>query len=266
MKTLKNLIITLSIFIFFNVKPLASKLLSFQSEYNISLGSSDQPRIPSRTYVDKASGYLLIDWINNCQESWVSNQRMMTKFINSHGVGSVNEINYSLNENSDGKKMEFLLEIKENAEVIDRHHGKAEKKSELIVKFMQSDKELKFSKNTIFPHEFLKDIIDNINSKKKMLVRDVYEGTIPDKFFNISVFFTDEFVEVDENLLDKGVINKFKKIRMAYYQGKTQTPIFEQTVHLNTQGIASYFRYDYADYSLDLNLKKVKLTPLDCTK
>ena len=96
------------------------------------------------------------------------------------------------------------------------------------------------------------------------MVRNVYEGTIPDKFFNISVFFTDEIVEVDEKLLDKGVLNKFKKIRMAYYQDKIQTPIFEQTVHLNTQGIASYFRYDYEDYSLDLDLKKVKLTPLDC--
>ncbi len=264
MKNFKNLLITLSIFLFCNEKPLASKLLSFQSEYNISLGASNQPRIPGRTYVDKASGYLLIDWINNCQESWVTNQRMMTKFINSHGVGTVSEINYSLNEMNDGKKMEFLLEIKEDAEVVDRHYGKAEKKSELTVKFMQNDKELKFSKDVIFPHEFLQDIINNLNSEKKMMIRNVYEGTIPDKFFNISVFFTDEIVEVEEKLLDEGVLNKFKKIRMAYYQDKTQTPIFEQTVHLNTQGIASYFRYDYADYSLDLNLKKVKLTPLDC--
>ena len=266
MKTFINFLITLSIFSFINAKQTNSKLLSFQSEYNISLGSSEQPRIPGRTYVDEASGYLLIDWINNCQESWVTNQRMMTKFINSHGVGTVSEINYSLNEMIDGKKMEFLLEIKEDAEVIDRHYGKAEKKPELIVKFMQNDKELKFSNDVIFPHEFLEDIINNLNSKKKMMVRNVYEGTIPDKFFNISVFFTDEVVKVDEKLLDKGVLNKFKKIRMAYYQDKSQTPIFEQTIHLNSQGIASYFRYDYADYSLDLNLKKVKLTPLDCKK
>ena len=53
-------------------------------------------------------------------------------------------------------------------------------------------------------------------------------------------------------------------IALIYYQDKVQTPIFEQTVHLNSQGIASFFRYDYPDYSLELNLKKVRLTPLDC--
>ena len=168
MKTIKNLLITLFLFLFVNLKPLSSKLLSFQSEYNISLGASDQPRVPGKTYVDKASGYLLMDWINNCQESWVTNQRMMTKFINSHGVGTVSEINYSLNEMIDGKKMEFLLEIKEDAEVIDRHYGKAEKKPELTVKFVQNDKALKFSKDVIFPQQFLEDIIDHLNSKKKM--------------------------------------------------------------------------------------------------
>ena len=112
MKIFKNLLVTLSIFLFLNLKPLGAKLLSFQSEYNISLGSSNQPRMPGRTYVDKASGYLLIDWINNCQESWVTNQRMMTKFINSHGVGTVSEINYSLNEMNDGKKMNSCSRLK----------------------------------------------------------------------------------------------------------------------------------------------------------
>ena len=264
MKFLKNLLFTLFVVHAFLTKSVDSKLLSFQSEYDISLGKSDKPRIPGRTYVDQASGYLLIDWIDNCGKSWVTNQRMMTKFINSHGVGSVSEINYSLNETNDSKEMEFLLEVKEDAEIVDRQHGKAEKKSELIVKFMQNDKELKLSNDIIFPHKFLEDILENLYSGKKMIVRNVYEGTIPDKFFNISVFFTDEIEVVEKKLLSKDIVNKFKKVRMAYYQDKGQTPIFEQTVHLNSQGIASYFRYDYPDYSLDLNLKKIKLTPLNC--
>ena len=71
---------------------------------------------------------------------------------------------------------------------------------------------------------------------------------------------------MDKKILPKGVENKFRKIRMAYYQDKLQTPVFEQTVHLNKQGIASFFRYDYPDYSLELNLKKLNLTPLDCKR
>ena len=56
MKLLKKTIIfTLLIQIFF-VKIPQAKLLSFQSEYDISLGKSDAPRLPNRTYVDKASG------------------------------------------------------------------------------------------------------------------------------------------------------------------------------------------------------------------
>ena len=78
-----------------------------------------------KNYVNEASGQLFIDWINNCQNSWVSNQRMMTRFINSHGVGTVSEINYSLNEKTDGSDMDFVLEVKEDAELVERVYGEA---------------------------------------------------------------------------------------------------------------------------------------------
>ena len=266
MKPLKNIIIFTVLIQIFLIKIPQAKLLSFQSEYDISLGKTDAPRLPNRTYVDKASGYLLIDWINNCEKSWITTQRMMTRFVNSHGVGTVSEINYSLNELINEDKMEFVLEIKEDAEIVDRHYGTAEKNEKVIVKFLQKDEILEFSKDVIFPHSFLEEIIRNFDSEKKMIVRNVYEGTIPDKVFNISVFLTEEVVSMDKKILPKGVENKFRKIRMAYYQDKLQTPVFEQTVHLNKQGIASFFRYDYPDYSLELNLKKLNLTPLDCKR
>ena len=91
---------------------------------------------------------------------------------------------------SDGNKMEFVLEVKEDAEVKERHYGKAERKENLKIKFEQTDKEYNFSKDVIFPHKFLEDILDNLESGKKLIVRNVYEGTIPDKYFNISVFFS----------------------------------------------------------------------------
>ena len=97
-----------------------SKLMPFQSEYEISNVQKEEARVPGKTYVDKATGYLVIDWLNSCENSWVSNQRMMTRFVNSHGVGTVSEINYSLNELDNGEKMDFVLEIKENAEVKER--------------------------------------------------------------------------------------------------------------------------------------------------
>ena len=121
-----------------------------------------------KTYVDKASGYLLIDWLNSCQNSWVSNQRMMTRFINSHGVGTLSEINYSLNEMNSGDKMDFVLEIKENAEVQERFYGMAKKVSDLEVKFKQRETKHNFPSDVIFPRQFLDDIISNLNSKKKL--------------------------------------------------------------------------------------------------
>ena len=51
---------------------------------------------------------------------------------------------------------------------------------------------------------------------------------------------------------------------MSYYQNNEQVPIFEQTVTLNDQGVASSFKYDYPEYSLSLKLKKVSLVNLDC--
>ena len=119
-KILVSFFFSLFLVLFFSSLNAQSNLLSYKSEYEISLGDSDLVRLPGKTYVDKASGYLLIDWINNCDNSWVSNQRMMTRFINSHGVGTVSEINYSINENTDGKNMDFLLEVKEAAELVNR--------------------------------------------------------------------------------------------------------------------------------------------------
>ncbi len=249
--------------------PLSSKseanLISYQSEYEVSLATSDEVRLPGKTYVDQANGDLFIDWINNCENSWVSNQRMMTRFVNSHGVGTLSEINYSLNESTDGSKMDFVLEIKENAELVERTIGKAEKKKNLEVIFPNSDKDsLVLSKDVVFPHSFLVEILKNLYGEKKLITKKVYEGTIPDKFFNISVFFTDKIVNESDNVMIEGIVNKFKKIRMSYYQDDSQTPIFEQTIHLNQQGVASYFKYDYPEYSLELNLKKISLVDLNC--
>ena len=247
----------------FEVRP--AKLLSYQSEYEISLAESEQVRLPNKTYVNDASGQLFIDWINNCKNSWVSNQRMMTRFINSHGVGTVSEINYSINEKADGSDMDFVLEVKEDAELVERVYGEARINKNLIVKFPQTDKEdLNFSNDVVFPHQFLEEITSNLYTNKRMITKKVYEGTIPNKFFNISVFLTDEIIKESDLKLPKEINNKFKKIRMSYYQDNEQTPVFEQTVNLNDQGVANFFRYDYADYSLILKLKKINLVNLDC--
>ena len=249
----------------FSFEVRTAKLLSYQSEYEISLAESEQVRLPNKTYVNDASGQLFIDWINNCKNSWVSNQRMMTRFINSHGVGTVSEINYSINEKADGSDMDFVLEVKEDAELVERTYGEARINNNLIVKFPQTDKEdLNFSNDVVFPHQFLEEIISNLYTNKRMITKKVYEGTIPNKFFNISVFLTDEIIKESDLKLPKEINNKFKKIRMSYYQDNEQTPVFEQTVNLNDQGVANFFRYDYADYSLILKLKKINLVNLDC--
>tara|TARA_B100001121_G_scaffold122943_1_gene107797 strand:+ start:106 stop:903 length:798 start_codon:yes stop_codon:yes gene_type:complete len=249
----------------FSFEVRTAKLLSYQSEYEISLAESEQVRLPNKTYVNDASGQLFIDWINNCKNSWVSNQRMMTRFINSYGVGTVSEINYSLNEKADGSDMDFVLEVKEDAELVERVYGEARINKNLIVKFPQTDKEdLNFSNDVVFPHQFLEEITSNLYTNKRMITKKVYEGTIPNKFFNISVFLTDEIIKESDLKLPKEINNKFKKIRMSYYQDNQQTPVFEQTVNLNDQGVANFFRYDYADYSLILKLKKISLVNLDC--
>ena len=161
--------------------------------------------------------------------------------------------------------MDFVLEVKENAELVERIYGEANINENLTVKFPQTDKkDLNFPKDIVFPHTFLQEIIENLYSNKRMLVKKVYEGTIPDKYFNISVFITDEIVKESLVNLPKEINNKFKKIRMSYYQNNEQVPIFEQTVTLNDQGVASSFKYDYPEYSLSLKLKKVSLVNLDC--
>ena len=85
-----------------------NSLLSFKSQYDLYLVDSEIKPNVGKTYVTKAEGELFVDWLYNC-DSWVSNQRMVTKFINNYGVGTVNEINYSLVEMLNGTKIDFSL-------------------------------------------------------------------------------------------------------------------------------------------------------------
>ena len=82
--------------------------------------------------------------------------------------------------------------------------------------------------------------------------------------FNISVFITDKVLKEGDVKLSGKINNKFKQIRMSYYKDNESTPIFEQTVNLNDQGVANYFKYDYPEYSLVLKLKKISPVVLDC--
>ena len=88
-----------------------------------------------------------------------------------------------------GDKMDFVLEIKENAEVQERFYGMAKKSSDLEVKFKQRETKHNFPIDVIFPRQFLDDIVSNLNSKKKIMVRNVYEGTIPENILKSQFFY-----------------------------------------------------------------------------
>ena len=65
-----------------------------------------------------------------------------------------------------------------------------------LVTFLKSDKVLGFPYDVIFPHEFLDDILRNLYSEKNMIVRNVYEGTIPDTFQYL--VFTDQETKINK--------------------------------------------------------------------
>ena len=47
-------------------------------------------------------------------------------------------------------------------------------------------------------------MVNLLMNRKRLIVRNVYEGTIPDKYFNISVFYTDEVVSINKKKISKG--------------------------------------------------------------
>ena len=264
---MKKINIVILLFSLMNFKSVLADnhLHSYQSIYDITLGESKINPQLGKTYVTKASGELFVDWLNNCS-SWVSNQRMVTRFINSFGVGTLSEINYSLVESISGNRLKFSLEVKENAELVERTFGEAKKDGdEINISFELPQKDpIILPNDVIFPHQFLVDVLKNMVEGEQMLVKKVYEGTIPDKFFNISVFFTSETFKEKNKALPGSVDKKFFKIRLAYYQDKTPTPMLEITQHVNKEGIASYYKFDYPEYSLEMNLKKLNLVEIPC--
>ena len=89
---------------------------------------------------------------------------------------------------------------------------------------------------------------------------------MPENFFNISTFINQKSFKFTSIDLPKEVKNKFWDVRMAYYEEDSQTTSLELTAKINRQGIVSYFKYDYPDYSLVMKLKKLAVIKDSCTK
>ena len=268
MKKMNRIISIIFLSISFLKNDLTSKeidLLSYQSIYEITL---DKDRKIKNTfgqpYIKDANGELIIDWFDNCS-SWVSNQRMYVSFLNSSGVGTISDINYSLDEQYNSSKIDFALQVKENNMVVEQFRGSGTKDKKTKIKlYNPKEKNLEFSNEILFPHEHLKKIINFLDSGKEIISNKVYEGSVPNDYVNISTFINKKSITEDISILPKEVINKFWSIRMAYYEKNKQTPQMELTARINKQGIVSYFIYDYPEYSLKIKLKKLQVSLVNC--
>lgn len=240
-------------------------LLSYQSVYEISLDNSiEKKNTFGQSIIKEANGELLMDWFNNCN-SWSSNQRMFINFVNSSGVGTVTDINYSLTEKNDSTSMDFALQVKENNLVVQRVNGKAERKNNTNIQLFDPDeKKITFNNDVLFPHQHLKLIISKLGTEKNIFSHKLYEGSLPEKYFNISTFISQESTIHKGKLIPKEIENIFWDVRMAYYEEKKQVPEMELTLKLNKQGVITFYKYDYPGYSLILKLKKIIISPSKC--
>ncbi|MDC3091386.1 DUF1849 family protein [Rickettsiales bacterium] len=268
MKKIVNLPILIFSLIFVEDKNVVSKekeLLSYQSVYEIALDKDrDMKNTLGKSYIKDANGELLLDWYDNCS-SWASNQRMYISFINSSGVGTISDINYSLKEDYDGSKMDFALQVKENNMIIEQFSGSGKKNKKTLINLISPvEKKLEFPKDVIFPHEHLKMIINKLGNSKDIFSNKVYEGTIPSNYIEISTFIHAEKINENQINLPKEIQKDFWSVRMAYYKDSNQTPEMEMSARMNKQGVVSFFRYDYPNYSLDIKLKKIQVIPKNC--
>ena len=255
---------TLFILVIFNTAFAVSednKLISYQSVYEISLDKDrDIKNKFGKPYLKRAEGELFLDWFNTC-DSWFSNQRMYIRFWDSNGVGNLTDVSYSLEEAHDHNNMKFMLQVKDNNETIENINGNAikDKKKVYVDLITPEKKKINLSNDTMFPHEHLKYIISNLsNGKKKFFSQNVYEGSLPEKTLNISTFIGDlSFKEESKNFSENGINNNFWDIRMAYYEGKSSTSSLELSAKINKQGVVSFFKYDYPEYTLLMKLKKI---------
>ena len=265
-KTLLTIGMCLGLLFFYKPNLNGANLISYESIYEVTINDNYDNKKLGQTYITKANGELLLDWFNNCK-SWVSNQRLYVNFINSSGVGTVSDIYYSLEEKNDSSEMQFYLQVKENNQLIKRVNGKAKKNEKISVEIIDSEKKnLSFPASVLFPHEHLKLIISKIdNSKDSTIVsKKVYEGSLPENFLEITTFISDKNEKIDSNIINSDIKNSFRNVRMAYFENKSEVPSLELTAKLNSQGIVSYFQYDYPTYSLMMNLKKVSIKKIDC--
>tara|TARA_Y100000991_G_scaffold144178_1_gene108894 strand:+ start:356 stop:1159 length:804 start_codon:yes stop_codon:yes gene_type:complete len=240
-------------------------LLSYQSVYEISLDNSKERKNTfGKPVIKEANGELLMDWFNNCN-SWSSNQRMFINFVNSSGVGTVTDINYSLTEKNSSTSMDFALQVKENNLLVQRVNGRAERKKNINIQLFDPDeKNFIFDNDVLFPHQHLKLIIEKLGTEKNIFSHKLYEGSLPEKYLNISTFISQESVINKSKFIPKEIDNIFWDVRMAYYEEKKQVPEMELTLKLNKQGVITFYKYDYPDYSLIMKLKKIIISPSNC--
>ena len=243
----------------------SQELLSYQSLYTIKLDNNrDSTPSIGKSYITDAQGELFLDWFDNCK-SWVSNQRMFVKFRNSNNVGTISDINFSLKESYESSELEFALQVKENNLLVERINGKGKKDKKVNINISRpAEKKIELPIDVMFPHEHLKFILTKLGSSETMFSKKVYEGSIPNNFLNISTFINESKSTLAKELLTDDVLNEFYTVRMAYYEDKASVASLELTAKINKQGLVSYFKYDYPDYSLIMNLKKLTINKKNC--
>ena len=72
-----------------------------------------------------------------------------------------------------------------------------------------------------------------------MITKKVYEGTIPDKFFNISVFITDEIIKESDLKLLKKLTTNLKKLECPIIKIISKYLYLSKQL-INDQGVANF--------------------------
>ena len=248
-------------------KQILRNLQPHKAIYEVSLKSSR-----NGSQILDVQGDMLYEWHGSC-EGWITNHRF--KLLYSYADVGVVDItsDFSAYESYDGGLLQFNSSRKRGNTAPEQYRGEADlAKGEASFKIPYGSKAI-LPEGTIFPVKHTLELLQAAKDGQRFVNADVYDGSDVDSLYEINAFIgkssglrpdiKDRAQESGRNFDLSLLKNKKNSMRLAFFDAheKTEDPAYEMSIDMHEDGIVSYMKVEYPDFTVEQKLKA--LEPID---
>jgi hypothetical protein len=249
-----NLFLTVNIFL---MNPsFALQLLSHKATYTLNVENI------KNSFLEGGQGQTFFEIQEVCN-GWKVREDYVLMYQLPNNKSAKSYSSFTTFENKNSTKHSFQLTEKSDLNGENDYQGFVEKNQKNISGSLinQNIKKLSFNKNTLFPLEHLKRVIEKAKKGQNIFTSEVFFGNEESNHIKIvSTFISNKKQVSVQNLKNFSKIMVWP-IKIAFYsktESKTK-PDYEISLELDEVGVVYSYKVDYGDFEVKAKLKDFKV-------